>query len=180
MTQVVLLLRGINVGRAKRIGMADLRELLTEAGYVDVRTHLQSGNVVLDTRRAPQTVARDVERRLAARYGFDVDVVARTGAELADVVAADPLGEVATDGSKYMVAFLSAEPDAATIADVEAGDYGAERLVARGREIYLWCPAGIIKSAAAKALTARRLGVTVTVRNWNTVTKVLALAAPPD
>jgi len=175
-SRLVLLLRGINVGRAKRIGMADLRELLTEAGYGDVRTHLQSGNVVLSCDQPAASVARDVHDRIKERFGFDVAVIARTAAELTAVVEAAPLADVATDPARHMVAFLSAEPDAAAVRELEATDFAAEQIVAAERELYLWCPDGLQNSALVKALTAERLGVEVTVRNWNTVVKVLKMA----
>ncbi len=176
MSRLVLLLRGINVGRAKRIGMADLRELLTQAGYGDVRTHLQSGNVVLSGDQPAASVARDVHDRIQERFGFDVAVVARTAAELTAVVEAAPLADVASDPSRHMVAFLSAEPDAAVVRELEATDFAPEQIVAAGRELYLWCPDGLQSSALVKALTVRRMGVDVTVRNWNTVARVLTLA----
>lgn len=175
-SRLVLLLRGINVGRAKRIGMADLRELLTAAGYADARTYLQSGNVVLEAEQPVDAVARDVQDRIAQRFGFDVAVIARTAAELRAVVEAAPLADVATDPARHMVAFLSAEPDAGAVRELGATDFAPEQIVAAGRELYLWCPGGLQNSALVKALTVKRLGVDVTVRNWNTVTRVLRLA----
>jgi uncharacterized protein (DUF1697 family) len=180
MPRLVALLRGINLARTRRVAMADLRALLAAAGYADVRTHLQSGNVIVSTDRAPDEAARDLEARIAERFGFDVDVLVRTAEELADVVAANPLGEVATDGSRHFVAFLSGEPDAAAVAEIAARDFGSERFTARGREIYVWCPEGLRDCGVMKAIGDRRLAVaTATVRNWNTVTKLLELAAAP-
>src|SRR5262249_22609728 len=89
MARLVLLLRGINVGKHKRIGMADLRAMLSERGYEDVKTHLQSGNVVLSSRKAPATVGRDVEQGIRELSGHEVDVVVRTADQLAETVAAD-------------------------------------------------------------------------------------------
>src|ERR671937_939311 len=108
MTPLVALLRGINLGSRNRIGMADLRALLTDMGYDGVRTHLQSGNVVLVTRQAPERAGRAIEREIRTRLGLEVDVIVRTGAEIAAVVAANPLGDVATNPSRYFVVFLSA------------------------------------------------------------------------
>ena len=175
MDHLVVLLRGINVGRNRQIPMPDLRALLEEAGYADVQTLLRSGNVVLATDQAPGDAARAIEDLIAARFDFDVAVLVRTGEEIAAVVAANPHAEVATDGSKYHVAFLDGVPDADAIANLTARDFEPERLAARGREIYVWCPDGLADSAAIKALAKAKLGVTTTVRNWNTVTKLLAM-----
>src|SRR5438093_786148 len=103
MAQLVALLRGINLGSHNRIGMADLRGLLTEMGYDGVRTHLQSGNVVLGTKQAPEKVGPAIERQIRHRLGLEIDVVVRTGAEIAEIVVANPLGDAATDGSRHFV-----------------------------------------------------------------------------
>jgi uncharacterized protein (DUF1697 family) len=176
MTRHVVLLRGINVGGRRRIAMTDLRDLLTRLGYDDVRTHLQSGNVVLASRASPDQMRRKIERGLTDELAVDVEVFVRTRDELADVLARDPLGEIADDLSRYLVSFLSAEPDPARVREAAAVDVGSERFVVSGREIYAWHPDGVHASKLAKVLSERRLGVTATARNWNTVTKLLALA----
>jgi uncharacterized protein (DUF1697 family) len=175
-TQVVALLRGINVGRHKRVGMADLRALLEDAGYRDVRTHLQSGNVVATAPIAAAKVAPAMGDLIAARLGLTVDVVVRTARELAAIVAADPLGKAAADGSKHLVVFLSAAPDPDAVARLEAEDFAPEQFAVRGREAYAWCPDGIRDSRLVKALTDRGLAPIATARNWNTVTRVLEIA----
>lgn len=176
MTRHIVLLRGINVGGHRRVAMADLRALLTSLGYDGARTHLQSGNVVLSSRPAPDRVKRTIEQGLAAEFGVDVEVFVRTRDELAEVIARDPLGEVADNPSRYLVSFLSGEPDAAAVRGAKAAEVEPERFVAIGREIYAWHPDGVHRSKLAKVLSEKRLGVTATARNWNTVTKLLELA----
>src|SRR5687768_14768715 len=152
MTRIVALLRGINLGSKRRIAMADLRELLAGAGFEDPRTHLQSGNVIVGTRKRPGTVARELERAIAARFGFDVDVVVRTAEELAAIVAHDPFAGVATDPKRYGVAFLDAEPDAKKLKELLARDFSPERLHAHGRELYTWHPDGFQRSQLFRAV----------------------------
>lgn len=176
MPRQIALLRGINIRQNRRIGMADLRALLTGAGYGDVRTLLQSGNVVLDSDTPPDRLGSELERHIAAGLGVEVDVIVRTRDELADVVARDPLGAVATDPSRYHVSFLSAEPHPDVVRELSAADVAPEQFVFSGREIYVWRPNGMQRSPSAQLLADRRLGVTATVRNWNTVTRLLALA----
>ncbi|MEA2255523.1 MAG: hypothetical protein QOG35_1568 [Solirubrobacteraceae bacterium] len=175
-TQVVALLRGINVGRHKRVRMADLRTLLQDAGYRDVRTHLQSGNVVATAPIAAAKVAPAMRDLIAGALGLTVDVVVRTASELAAIVDADPLGKADADGSKHLVVFLSDAPDPDAVARLEAEDFGPERWAVRGLEVYVWYPGGFRDSPLGKALSARPLAPIATARNWNTVTRVLEIA----
>jgi uncharacterized protein (DUF1697 family) len=177
--RLVVLLRGINLGRSRRVAMADLRELLEGLGYQDVRTHLQSGNAVLSTDGAPAAVAEAIEARIAERMDLEVRVVVRTGDELAAMVAADPLGEVARDPARRMVIFLPAPPDRAALRAIEAQDFGDERLEVAGREIHAWCPGGIGRSPLMAALGDARVSPGGTARNWRTVTRLAEMAGPP-
>lgn len=176
MTRHIALLRGINLGSRNRISMPDLREALEAAGFEDVRTYVQSGNVVLSIKASPTQVARKVEKQVADRFGLDIDVVVRTRDELADVVRRNPLGEVATEPKRYQVTFLARKPDRTLVRKLEAARIDPEEFVVSGREIYAWHPKGVARSRLWAQLADRRLGVTATARNWATVTKLLALA----
>lgn len=178
MTRQIALLRGINVGGHKRVAMARLREMMQTLGYEDVRTYVQSGNVVFSgPEQAPAEVARRLSERVAATFGFEVAVVVRTRDELVEVVQANPLRGVATEPSRHHVIFLSAEVDPERVADLDPDGYAPDAFRLRGSEIYLWTPGGIRDSRLAKALSEKRLGVTATARNFKTVEKLLALAA---
>jgi uncharacterized protein (DUF1697 family) len=156
--------------------MADLRELLDGHGYQDVRTHLQSGNVLLTADVSADRLRTRLERELAAGLGFDVEVIVRTRAELARVVARDPLAGVAEDPSRYLVTFLAAKPAAKLVRDVRALEVEPERVVVSGREVYSWHPQGIQDSPLAKLLSKTGVSAAGTNRNWRTVTKLLELA----
>ena len=171
----VALLRGINLGPARRIPMAQLRALLSAAGYANVRTHLQSGNVVLESASTPDALAAELEAQLASAFGFEVPVVVRSRAELADVIARDPFGALADDPRRYQVTFLTSAPPPGLEATLAAAAVAPERVVLSGREIYAWHPNGIARSELAKLLADRRAGVGGTARNWNTVTALLTL-----
>jgi uncharacterized protein (DUF1697 family) len=173
----IALLRGINLGSARRVPMGELRERLTGAGYGDVRTLLQSGNVVLSSPAKPDGLAAELEDRLGDWFGFAVPVVVRSAEQLAAIVARDPLGDVATDPKKYVVTFLAGKPDAKFVRSIAGGDHEPERFAAHGRELYTWHPNGIQKSKLARLVTDERLGVTSSGRNWATVTKLLELAS---
>src|SRR5687767_12241286 len=120
--------------------MADLRELLAGHGYADVRTHLQSGNVVLTSSLPAERLARKLERELEAGLGLKIEVIVRTRADFARVVARNPLGTVATDPSRYLVTFLGTKPPAKVVRDLRAADVAPEQVVVSGREIYSWHP----------------------------------------
>lgn len=174
-TQIVLL-RGINLGSRNRIAMPELRDLLTSAGFEEVRTYLQSGNVVLSAKGSSDEVARECERRIAAHFGLDIPVVARTRAQLAKVVRLNPLAKVAVDPKRYQVSFLSEKLAAEVVHKLEAAAAPSEKFVVAGREVYAWHPGGVARSKLWTLLAGRGLGVIATARNWTTVTSLLALA----
>jgi uncharacterized protein (DUF1697 family) len=149
--------------------MPELRALLAEGGFSDVRTYVQSGNVVVSSRRSPAQVGNEAERLIADRFGFEVDVIVRTDSELAEVVRRNPLAEVATDPKRYQVSFLEAEPDPEAVERIAAVAAESERLVAIGRELYAWHPAGVARSKLWAKLAGNGLGVRATARNWTTV-----------
>ena len=171
----IVLLRGINLASRRRVGMADLRELLAGHGYEDVRTHLQSGNVVLTNNLPAERLARKLERELDAGFGLEIEVIVRTRAELARVVARNPLGKVATDPSRYLVTFLGAKLAAEALRELRAADVAPEQVVVSGREIYSWHPDGLQRSPLAKLLAKAGVSGAGTNRNWRTVTKLLEL-----
>ncbi len=178
MARHVALLKGINVGRHKQIAMADLRALLAEAGLTDVRTHLRSGNAVFSSSEADtDALAALIEGRIAATLGMTVPCLVRSRDEIEAVVAGNPLQDVATDGSKLMAHFLSASPHPDRLAahDPRLLDPGHVEL--GDRVIYQWCPEGFLAAPPAGTLAEQHLGVTVTARNWNTVTKLSDLLA---
>ena len=179
MPRMVALLRGINLAGKRRVAMADLRALLEELGYADVRTHLQSGNAVLTTRDPAARVARAIEEGIAGRMGLDVVVTVRTAGQMAKIVAADRLGDVADDPAKRMVIFLPARPSRQAVRAIEDMDFGDERVEVAGGEVYAWCPGGIGRSPLMAALGDPKLTPGGTARNWRTVTRLAEMAASP-
>jgi len=175
-TRAVALLRGINVGKARQVSMPRLTEVLTARGYENVRTHLRSGNVVLDSALGEAELVTDLEKAIEKEFGFAVPVVVRTGEELAAVVAGDPFATVATDPARYLVTFLPEAPSPDRVDALSPVEGGGEYLV-RGRELYLWLPDGIANTPLAAWKWDRLLGVAGTGRNWNTVTRLAELAA---
>ena len=158
--------------------MPRLRESLSEAGFEDVRTYVQSGNVVLRSDLTPARLADRARKLIADEFGFDIDVIVRTRAELAKVVRRNPLDSVAKDPKRYQVTFLAETPDPGRVAELGALAKGSERLVAEGRELYSWHPEGAARSKLWNALAAKGgIGVAATARNWKTVTTLLQMAS---
>jgi uncharacterized protein (DUF1697 family) len=172
MPRQVALLRGVNVGPTTKVGMAPLREVFAELGFTDVKTYVNSGNVVFNGRKA--SVAK-VEQAIAAAFGWTVPVVLRTQAELGEVLQRDPLGDVANNASRYLVLFADAEVDAQKAADLDPEALAPEAFAIHGREAYLWLPNGVQSSPLAKAMNEKRFGVRLTGRNFRTVEKLAAL-----
>jgi uncharacterized protein (DUF1697 family) len=173
----VALLRGINLAGKRRVPMAQLRELLTDRGYEDVRTHLQSGNVVLRAPARAPRLERDLAAAIETEFGFTVPVVVRSAAQLAAVITEDPFGDVVTEPKLYQVSFLAGRAPAGTEQRLQKLAAGAERVAVRGREVYTWHPDGIARSKLGTALGNRAMGVVTTTRNFRTVCALAELAA---
>jgi uncharacterized protein (DUF1697 family) len=156
--------------------MPKLREALEEVGFDAVRTYLQSGNVVLSSALAPTRVAAVCKRTIADDFGFDLEVLVRSKAQLAAIVQLDLLSDVAANPKRYQVTFLAAKPKREIVERLQALAAGKERLAAHGRELYAWYPNGIGRSKLAAHMASKNLGVAATARNWATVTALLELA----
>src|SRR5215210_1743773 len=174
MARQVALLRGINLGSRNRISMPELRSALADAGYDDVRTYVQSGNVVLTSTAKPDRLERELAALIAERFGLDVPVVVRTRNELAKVVQRNPLAAIAVDPKRYQVTFLRARPPRELTNRLEAAAAPSEAFVVDGREVYAWHPAGVARSKLWTLLAGTTLGIVATSRNWTTVTTLLA------
>lgn len=177
---MIAFLRGINVGARNRIAMAELREIMQDLGCREVRTHLQSGNVVFVAPAragASDWIAHEIEHAIERRLGLNVPVLMRSADELAEVVERNPLADVASNPSRLLVTFLSAEAQRDRIAELDPERFLPDRFAAGEREIYVWAPRGASETKLTHSFWEKRLGVTATARNWNTVQRLLEIAA---
>ena len=170
MPRYVALLRGINVGGKHSVPMAKLRALCEELGHTDVGTYIQSGNVVFTARRAITPAA--FENALASEFGIPIPVVLRTQSELARIVQGDPFPKA--ERSHVHVGFMAKKPAPTAVKKIDAASFAPEEFTAKGCEIYFHLPNGMGR-AKLPAAVDRALKIPTTVRNWNTVTKLLAL-----
>jgi uncharacterized protein (DUF1697 family) len=173
----IALLRGVNVGRAKRIAMADLRKLVADLGYGDVRSVLNSGNVVFSGPARPyDVVASEIEETLVLKVNVAARVLVLGCEELTHIIAANPLLDQAHDHARLITFIVSSPEHRQSIAALCALDWGAGAVALGERAAYVWCPDGILDSAAAAAL-GKQLGDATTSRNWATLLKLHALCA---
>jgi uncharacterized protein (DUF1697 family) len=176
MTQRIALLRGINVGRAKRIAMAELRRQLEALGLRDVRTLLNSGNAVFEVARPnPAHIAAAIEASIRAHSGFSATVAVVTAAQLDAIVAANPLAQAGRDPAKFLVGFVHTPAALRPAKALLAQSWAPEAFALGEQAAYLWCAGGIADSKLVQAFT-RCSGESATARNWATVGKLQAMA----
>lgn len=180
--KLVALLRGINVGRAKRVAMSDLRATLEELGYTNVRTLLNSGNVVFGAparakaaaARAAAAAAARIEEAVAARLGVSSRVIVLTAAELDAAIAANPLLDVADNPSRLLVAVLADPKDRSKLEPLMEQGWDPEVFALGPRVAYVWMPDGVRDTRVLKAVE-KALAGGVTSRNWSTMLKLQAM-----
>jgi uncharacterized protein (DUF1697 family) len=173
----VAMLRGINLGPNRRIPMADLRQLLTDAGFENVKTYVQSGNIALSATVKPAQLEGELAGLIEERFGFAVPVVVRSRRQLQAVINHDPIPGAADEPKLYQVTFLTAKPGAAAVARLREQARESERLEVAGREIYTFHPDGVAGSKLSVAIVSKDLGAGATSRNWTTVNRLLEMAA---
>ena len=174
MPTFIALLRGINVGRAKRVAMAELRDLASGLGFAEARTVLNSGNLLFEHHETtPEALAAGLREAIEKRFGISVHVVVLRGDALEEIIQSNPLGEAIPDPGKYLVAFPSGMAALKAIEALLQRTWGPDHLVVGERAAYLWCASGILESDLFKAF-AKATGETVTTRNWSTVLKLQA------
>jgi uncharacterized protein (DUF1697 family) len=173
MTVVVSFLRGVNVGGHGKLNMGALAAAYSALGFRDVRTLLQSGNVLFrSTLRNRDAVAKRITQEIERRFDLKIDVIVRTLAEVRMIVERGPASP-RLDPRKLHVMFLQSVPDANRQATLARAHKGPEMLEIRGPEIYLYYPEGAGRSKLSGAFIERKLDVAGTARNWNTLQKII-------
>jgi uncharacterized protein (DUF1697 family) len=173
----VALLRGINLGARNKVPMAELRGLFEELGAEDVKTYVQSGNVVFHSSLARDKLRRAIEDAIRSRFGLDIVVVLATKKELDALVAANPFAADQPDPTKLHVTFLAEPPEAARGDSLAERRFEPDDFLVAGVAVYLHCPQGYGRSKLSNAFFEKQLGVAATTRNWRTVTALAELAS---
>ncbi|WP_421829540.1 DUF1697 domain-containing protein [Larkinella sp.] len=171
------ILRGINVSGQKKVQMNELKHLFEELNCRQVKTYIQSGNVVFTHSAADEEqLARQIEQKIEETFGFQVPVLTRSLGELADIVAQNPfLEEEHTEVDKLHVTFLSNAPDTLNLDKIKDLSLGTDRFVLSGKELYVYCPGGYGNTKLSNTFFENKLRVTATTRNWKTVRELLKM-----
>jgi uncharacterized protein (DUF1697 family) len=175
-SECIALIRGINVGRAKRVSMSDLRALFADLGFGNVRTLLNSGNILFQSPRPNSArLAVIIETAISKKCGFSAPVTVKTAADLTRIIRENPLLQVAKDYSRHLVAFANAPGALSSLRPLLKESWAPDALAITPRAAYLWCASGILDSKLSQAF-ARKAGNSVTTRNWATVLKLQVAA----
>ena len=174
---IIALLRGINVGGRNKLPMKSLVSMFNDAGCSNVRTYIQSGNVVFE---AEPALARQIPSVITAsifeHFGFNIPVVARTAGELGKIVHSNPFLRTGADERALYVAFLADLPDPTRLATLDPDRSPPDEFAVLGREIYLQCPNGLARTKLTNAYFDSKLKTTSTLRNWRTTLKLFELS----
>jgi uncharacterized protein (DUF1697 family) len=174
MAQYVVLLRGINVGGRSSLPMKELTGLLEELGCENVRTYIQSGNVVLESSEKAPTLAGKIKAAVKALRGFEPEVLLLTAKELEKAIANNPFPQAEDDPKTVHFGFLASRPVRPDLEKLESLKKESEEFQLIGQVFYLYAPEGVGRSKLAAA-SEKALGVSMTDRNWNTVCKLQAI-----
>jgi uncharacterized protein (DUF1697 family) len=175
---IVSMLRGVNLGGHNKLSMQELRALYESLGFQDVRTYIQSGNVIFRTDSGDHSrLSKRIGDAIEQRFGFRCDVVLRTMPELRRAIANNPFAKRSgIEGRKLLVMFLAADPGPTGCEKLVRLASGPEEAHLRGRELYIYFPNGMGRPTVSPAVIERSLGTAGTGRNWNTVQKLLEVA----
>ena len=177
MTAFVSLFRGINVGGHHKIRMDELKELYESLGFKDVLPYIQSGNAVFTSDEADLArVRKQIEEGFEKKFGFHVEVIVRTSAELREIIDNNPFQSQQSKESKWIVVmFLAARPDETAQEDLLKTYVGPEELIIIGKEVYIYYPNGIGRSKLSHSFVEKKLKTVGTARNWNTILQLQKL-----
>lgn len=175
---MIAMLRGVNVGGSQKIKMDVLKTVCTSLGLRDVKTYIQSGNIIFDEGGAdPKTLARRLEDAIESSFGFRPAVILRTASELRKVIAKNPFaGRAGIDPSKLLILFTASAPTGMARDQVLAMPCHPEEIKINGRELYVYYPNGMARPKIPLARIEKTLQCASTGRNLNTVSKLMALA----
>jgi uncharacterized protein (DUF1697 family) len=177
MPTFVALLRGVNIGKAKRVPMAELRTLLSRLGYTRVATLLNSGNALFHARRGtPAKHSADIAAAIFTRFKVAVPVIVKSAGELAAIVSESPITPAADQHPRFLVAFVQDTKALSSLAAIESLVVPPDRFAMGRNAAYLLCATGILESKAGAALLGKT-GKLATTRNWATVLKLARHAA---
>ena len=171
----VVLLRGVMPTGKNKVPMAKLREVLSDTGFKNVTTYIQSGNVVVDTPLSAKEVEFQIHGLIKQHIGADLKVIARTGQQLQQVLAENPFSN-GHDKSRVFFVLFAESPSQQKTGELMANDFGDEKLVIAGSTAYMYIPGNAARSKLSNTMLEKKLGVAATTRNFNTMSKLLEMS----
>jgi uncharacterized protein (DUF1697 family) len=177
MNTFICLLRGINVSGHKLIKMKELQRMFESLGYLDVKTFIQSGNIVFKTKQIDiQILTNQIHKQILVTFGFDVHVTIISSAELERIYKTNPFSINETfEIEKMLLTLLSGVPEKDKIDSLNMGNFGNDKHIIQGKELYLYCTDGYGKTKLSNNFIESKLKVSATTRNWKTVTELLKM-----
>jgi uncharacterized protein (DUF1697 family) len=181
METYISFLRGVNMTGHNSIKMTDLSSLYINLGFTDVKTFIQSGNVIFTNtgKKSSSALSSAIEQGILEKFNYIVPVMIRTSQELSDLFSVNPFfDEIGFNPAKMAVIFLHEEPSADQIKKVKEVDYPPDKFKISGKEIFIYCPNGFGKTKLYTNFFEKKMGVVGTARNWKTITTILGLYPP--
>jgi|SRR5579872_5811528 len=177
MHNCIAMFRGINVSGHKTIKMEQLRNSFLDLGFRNVRTYVQSGNVVFETGEAVEALSAKIDKKIRDDCGFEAPVTVKSVEELADIVKRNPfVSDKKVDQTKLHVTFLLADPPKNALQLLQPLAATSERISIVGRQVYLYCPNGYGRTKLNNTAIEKKLTCAATTRNWNTTKALLEMA----
>ncbi|MBU3821090.1 DUF1697 domain-containing protein [Flavobacteriaceae bacterium XHP0103] len=175
MKTYIALLRGINVSGQKKVPMAELRDLLTKAGFQKVQTYIQSGNVIFQSDRDNKTELESIiQKTIEKHFGFEVPILVKTASEIENILNSCPFSKEKKEAAYFTL--LHAVPDEALIESTSQETYQNEAFVIENDCVYFYSETGYGKAKCNNNFFERKLKVTATTRNYKTMLKLLSLS----
>jgi uncharacterized protein (DUF1697 family) len=174
MSPYVIFLRGVMPTGKNKVPMGPLREVLAEAGFANVRTYIQSGNVLASSRLSATEVEQLVHDEITRHFGGDIAVIARTPAQVRSIVGGNPFKDV--DMAMVYFVMLSRKPDEAKVRQLSPDAFLPNRFVIADEAAYLYCPDGYSNSKINSNSLEKKLGLSATMRSYNTMTRLIELS----
>lgn len=171
MTRYIVLLRGINVSGKNKLPMQDLRKMLSDLGYQNVQTYIQSGNIILDSEKKKNNIEKEIKEEIKLRFKYDVPVIARTIDGIQKAIQRNPYP---MENEKVIAVIFLSEP--VTITNIEINKAEEDQFTILEDVIYIYCPSGFGRSKLTINVFEKKLNVSATSRNWRTTNKLLELA----
>ena len=177
-TTYIALLRGINLGGHKIVKMEQLRKTFADIGFEDIKTYIQSGNVVFKwSRQSCESLAKRIEENVLSQFGFPVPVVVKTADEIGAIIKNNPLlKKKGIDASKLHVTFLSCAPEKNLLKTLDGFGAAPDQFRCSSQAIYLHCPSGYHETKLGNNVLGKMLKVGTTTRNWKTVNQLYEMS----